>query len=111
MKPLNLFALASLTLAAIPFAAVHAEGDPALGRQLAYTCTGCHGIEGYKNAYPQYHVPRIAGQNYEYLLSALIAYQKGERVHPTMQAQAESFSETDLQNLAAFIASAGKVTK
>lgn len=111
MKQLHLRALISFALAAIPFTAVHAEGDPALGRQLAYTCTGCHGIAGYKNAYPQYHVPRIAGQNYDYLLAALIAYQKGERAHPTMQAQAQSFSETDLQNLAAFIASAGKVTK
>lgn len=111
MKPLNALALASLALASLPFAAAHAEGDPVLGRQLAYTCTGCHGIEGYKNAYPQYHVPRIAGQNYDYLLAALIAYQKGERAHPTMQAQAASFSQTDLQNLAAFIASAGKAKK
>src|SRR3546814_4157998 len=79
MKQLNALAVASLVLAATPFAAAHAEGDPALGRQLAYTCTGCHGIAGYKNAYPQYHVPRIAGQNYEYLLAALTAYKNGER--------------------------------
>ncbi|KAG0747623.1 hypothetical protein G6F24_015519 [Rhizopus arrhizus] len=32
------------------------------GRVLAYTCQGCHGITGYKNAYPSYRVPKIGGQ-------------------------------------------------
>ena len=33
-------------------------GDAARGKPLTYTCQGCHGITGYKNAYPNYHVPR-----------------------------------------------------
>ena len=91
--------------------AAHAAGDPDKGKQLAYTCTGCHGIEGYKNAYPNYHVPRIAGQNYDYLLAALTAYKKGERNHPTMRAQAQSFTDEDIQNLAAFISGAKATEK
>lgn len=87
-------------------AGVSAKGDVESGKQLAYTCTGCHGITGYKNAYPFYHVPRIAGQNYTYLLNALKSYQAGERLHPTMQAQAESFSDQDLDDLATFLAQA-----
>lgn len=80
-------------------------GDAARGRQLVYTCQGCHGVEGYKNAYPNYHVPKIGGQTESYLVAALTAYSKGERRHPTMQAQAESFSDQDIADIAAFLSS------
>lgn len=85
--------------------AQESEGDPAEGRIKAYTCVGCHGIEGWKNAYPNYHVPRIGGQNYEYIVSALTEYKKGERSHPTMRAQGESLSEADIKDIAAFLSS------
>ena len=78
-------------------------GDPARGRMLTYTCQGCHGVEGYKNAYPNFHVPKIGGQSAQYLQNALTAYQQGSRKHPTMQAQAESFSEQDIADIAAFL--------
>jgi len=80
-------------------------GDAARGRQLVYTCQGCHGVEGYKNAYPNYHVPKIGGQTESYLIVALTAYGKGERKHPTMQAQAESFSDQDIADIAAYLSS------
>ncbi|WP_313139928.1 c-type cytochrome, partial [Stenotrophomonas sp.] len=57
------------------------------GRVLAYTCQGCHGITGYKNAYPSYRVPKIGGQSQQYLTQALTEYRQGKRRHPTMQAQ------------------------
>jgi len=81
------------------------KGDPAKGKDLAYTCQGCHGITGYKNAYPNYHVPMIAGQSEQYLHNALMDYKAGKRKHPTMQAQAQSFSDQDLANLAAYLSS------
>ncbi|MDC8015206.1 c-type cytochrome [Tahibacter soli] len=97
--------LASL-LAATAFAStVHAAGDKEAGRTKVYTCAGCHGVPGYKNAYPNYHVPRIAGQNYEYLVSALAGYKKGEREHPTMRAQGESLSQQDIEDISAYLAS------
>ena len=80
-----------------------AAGDPVAGKDLTYTCSGCHGIEQYKNAYPQYNVPKISGQNYEYLVAALMGYKTGERTHPTMQAQATSYSDADIENIAAFL--------
>lgn len=80
-----------------------AKGDAQKGRSLAYTCTGCHGIPEYKNAYPSYHVPKIAGQNEGYLVSALNAYANGERSHPTMRAQAMSFSAQEIADIAAYI--------
>ena len=82
-----------------------AEGDVEAGRHKTYTCTGCHGIPGYRNVYPHYHVPKIAGQNSEYLIAALTAYQKGEREHPTMRAQAESFNAQDIEDIAAYLSS------
>ena len=86
-------------------APVLAKGDPAKGKTLAYTCTGCHGIAEYKNAYPSYRVPKIGGQNEQYIIAALTGYQKKERVHPTMQAQAQSFSDEDIANIAAYLSS------
>ena len=81
----------------------YASGDAQKGKYLAYTCTGCHGIKEYKNAYPSYHVPKIGGQNQAYIISALTAYAKGERNHPTMSAQAKSFSSQEIADIAAYI--------
>ena len=48
-----------------------AAGDVEAGAKLAYTCLGCHGIEGYRNAYPSFRVPKLGGQTEEYLAIAL----------------------------------------
>ena len=80
------------------------KGDATAGKQLTYTCQGCHGVIGYKNAYPSYHVPKLVGQSEQYLLNALTEYKKGTRKHPTMQAQAQSFSDQDIANIAAYLA-------
>nr|WP_250879203.1 cytochrome c [Luteibacter anthropi] len=88
--------------------AAHAEGNKANGRTLVYTCQGCHGIPGYSNAYPSYHVPHIAGQNEQYLVNALKAYKSGERTHPTMGAQAQSMSDQEIADIAAYLSSIAK---
>ena len=81
-----------------------ASGDYEAGKIKAYTCTGCHGIAGYKNTYPMYHVPRIGGQNQEYLVIALQGFKSGERVHSTMNLQAEALSEQDIRDIAVYLA-------
>ena len=86
-------------------AAAPAKGDAARGKELSYTCRGCHGVTGYRNVYPHYHVPRLAGQSEAYLAAALTGYRDGTRKHPTMQAQAQSFSEQDIADVAAYLAS------
>ncbi len=90
---------------AAPAAAAKAAGDASKGKTLTYTCQGCHGITGYKNAYPSFHVPRIGGQSAEYLTQALTEYREGKRKHPTMQAQAQSFSAQDIADISAYISS------
>jgi len=87
--------------AAPPAAA--SSGNAATGRTLAYTCQGCHGITGYKNAYPSYRVPKIGGQSAQYLTQALTEYREGKRKHPTMQAQSMSFSQQDIADLSAYL--------
>ena len=90
---------------ATPPAPAALTGDLARGKELTYTCQGCHGVTGYRNAYPNFHVPRIGGQAPQYLINALTEYQQGTRMHPTMQAQARSFSAQDIADIAAYISS------
>lgn len=90
---------------AAPPAPAAIAGDATRGKGLTYTCRGCHGITGYKNAYPSYHVPKLGGQSETYLHNALQEYRANKRKHPTMQAQAQSFSEQDIADIAAYLAS------
>ena len=70
-------------------------------------CTGCHGISGYKTAFPDvYHVPKIAGQQATYLVNALKAYKSGERSHPSMRAVAATLTDEDMKKLADYYAGA-----
>ncbi|MEO6227374.1 MAG: c-type cytochrome [Thermomonas sp.] len=88
-----------------PAAPAALVGDASRGKSLTYTCRGCHGLIGYKNAYPSYHVPKIGGQSQVYLNNALHEYRQGKRKHPTMQAQAESFSEQDIADITTYLSS------
>lgn len=100
LPPFAIFAIC-----AVLAGAAQAAGDPAAGKTKFATCTGCHAIPGYTNAYPTYHVPRLGGQHADYVVAALKAYQAGERQHPTMHANAFSLDEQDMQDIAAYLAS------
>src|SRR5689334_6645681 len=97
-------ALGALTSAFAQAQDASAAGNPERGRELSYTCLGCHGIQDYKNAYPNYRVPKLEGQHPEYLVIALKAYRSGERSHLTMHSQASSLSDQDMADIAAFFA-------
>ena len=100
--------IAPLLLAATLFAQpAFAEGDVAAGKELGYTCLGCHGIEGYRNAYPSYRVPKLGGQKAGYLEIALKGYRDGTREHPTMAAQSTSLTDQEIADVSAYLASIG----
>jgi cytochrome c553 len=80
------------------------QGNPQRGKAISYTCLGCHGIEGYKNAYPNYSVPKLEGQHAEYLAAALQGYRGGDRSHLTMHSQASTLSDQDIADIAAYFA-------
>ncbi|MBS0308639.1 MAG: cytochrome c [Proteobacteria bacterium] len=78
-------------------------GDAKAASNKVAMCIGCHGIPGYKTTFPEvYQVPMLGGQSAKYLESALKAYQKGERNHPTMHGIAASLSDQDIADLAAY---------
>ena len=80
------------------------KGDPQRGKALSYTCLGCHGIDGYKNAYPNYSVPELEGQHPEYLEAALKEYRDGDRAHLTMHSQASTLSDQDVADVVSYFA-------
>ncbi len=84
-------------------------GDAKAGATKIAMCIGCHGIKGYQASFPEvYKVPKISGQNAAYIVSALNAYQKGERKHPTMRSIAASLSAQDMADMAAYYEAHGK---
>lgn len=95
----------SLLLVAPSAQAQAVAGDPAKGREKVQMCQGCHGIEGWRTAFPEvYKVPRLAGQHEAYLVRSLQAYKNGERSHPSMKAIAATLSDQDMADLAAYYA-------
>ncbi|MBU6379341.1 MAG: c-type cytochrome [Gammaproteobacteria bacterium] len=99
-----LVALSLVAAMAVPSAFAQSAGNAERGAKLAYTCLGCHGIPNYKNAYPNYRVPKLRGQHPEYLVIALQAYKSGERSHATMHANAASWTDEQFADIAAFLA-------
>ena len=99
--------VAGFALAASAFAAFAQKpapvGDPKEAHKKIAMCEGCHGIPGYKTAYPEvYHVPKLGGQQAAYIIAALNAYKSGQRSHPSMRGIAASLSEKDILDLAAY---------
>src|ERR1700721_534170 len=101
--------LASTVLSLSWSLGAHAAGNPADGEKKFYTCYGCHGVVNYKNAYPDYSVPKLRHQNSGYLIAALQEYRDGTRPHATMHAQAASLSDQDIEDIAAYLQGADAV--
>jgi cytochrome c553 len=87
-------------------ASAQAAGNAAEGKKKTAMCEGCHGIPGWKTAFPEvYHVPHLGGQHAKYIVAALQAYKKGERPNQTMQSIAAQLTDQDMKDLAAYYAS------
>ncbi len=105
----TIFALAvsSVTVASL---AQDIKGDAKAGEAKNAMCIGCHGIKGYQSSFPEvYKVPMISGQSAGYVASALNEYKKGARKFPTMRAIADSLSDQDIADLAAYYSTNGLV--
>jgi cytochrome c553 len=99
--------IALLALAGIANIAAAAEvvGNAKAAEYKVSMCIGCHGIPGYKTTFPEvYQVPAIGGQSAKYIESALHAYQKGDRKHPSMRGIAAGLSDQDIADVAAYYA-------
>ncbi|HET9653191.1 MAG TPA: c-type cytochrome [Usitatibacter sp.] len=101
--------LAAVSLAATTLGA-HAAGDAAAGKNKTYQCQGCHGIPGWKTAFPEvYQVPKLGGQNADYIVAALKGYKSGERDFATMRAIASTLSDQDMEDIAAYYSGGARV--
>ena len=105
----SIITLAVASVTAFSVQAQEVKGDAKAAEQKIAMCIGCHGIKGYQASFPEvYKVPMISGQNAKYIVNALNAYKKGERKHPTMRGIAESLSDQDIADVAAYYEQHGK---
>jgi cytochrome c553 len=112
MKKLFLSMPALLVACVTAFSANAQEvkGDAKAGQGKVAMCIGCHGIKGYQASFPEiYKVPMISGQGAKYIVSALNAYKKGDRKHPTMRGIADSLNDQDMADVAAYYEASGAV--
>jgi cytochrome c553 len=69
-------------------------------KKAEQVCAGCHGPAGNKPVMAD--TPRLAGQQYDYLMQALAAYRKGSRQNPIMSAMAQPLTEQEIRELALY---------
>ena len=69
--------------------------------RLIPACTACHGPNGAGNGPAKY--PSLRGQHAAYTELQLLAYKKGARKHPMMQAIAQKLSDEDIKILSSYI--------
>jgi cytochrome c553 len=77
------------------------SGKQAAGKVAAAPCAGCHGDQGVSG---NPATPSLAGQDAQYLATALQAYKDGSRKEQTMQGLAAPLDDRVIKDLAAFYA-------
>jgi cytochrome subunit of sulfide dehydrogenase len=94
--------IASAALAAGLAASAQAQ-DPNYARNIAATCTPCHGTEGRSvGGIP----PSLAGQSKDYLLQALKDFKEGKRAGTTIMHQhAKGYTDQQLELIAGYFSS------
>jgi cytochrome c553 len=89
--------------------AAFAGGDASRGAELTkkYNCASCHGADYKTPIDPSY--PKLAGQHADYLVHALTAYKRGDKVYgrnnPIMAGMAQPLSDRDMADIAAYLQS------
>jgi cytochrome c553 len=78
-----------------------AFGDPAAGEPLTARCGGCHGADGVS---ADSATPTLAGQDPQYLVSAIKAYRDKSRHHDVMR---DKNTDKEIEDIAAFYAAQG----
>lgn len=94
--------LAALFLTGV--SAVHAQTTARPGGEKTASCEQCHGVRG--AAPVQGLIPKLCGQNVEYLEAALIHFQDGRRPQPIMHATTTQLPKDILKQLAVYFANA-----
>lgn len=77
-------------------------GDVAAGKAKFAVCAGCHGPTGAGNLTAGY--PALTGKTAEFVAQQLKLFKSGDRSNATMMAMTAPLSDTDIENVAAYIA-------
>ena len=87
-----------------------AANDDAGKKKADEACAACHGPEGNKPATAE--TPRLAGQQYDYLVQVLTEYHSGKRNNAIMTAMAKPLTEKEIRDLAVYFSEQpGLITK
>jgi len=78
-----------------------AVGNQEAGKTAAAACAGCHGNQGVST---NPAAPSLAGQDAQYLATALQAYKHGSRGDATMKGLAAALDDRAMKDMAAFYA-------
>ena len=111
MKRINQLTLAAVAalLGLAMLTPAQAAGNVARGQQKAtQACAACHAVNGDWNKTLQPEYPKLAGQHYDYLVTALIAYKQADksvigRKNAVMAPMAAALSKQEIEDLAAFL--------
>ena len=76
--------------------------DLAAGKAKYAICAGCHGPTGGGNEAMKY--PKLTGRDAAFVREQLDAFRTGKRDNATMKVMTAGLSESDMDNLAAYIA-------
>ena len=79
-----------------------AQGDPAAGQVKSALCATCHGAEGNSEISIN---PKLAGQNFNYIVKQLKDYKSGNRVNATMAAMVAALTDQDILDISAWYSS------
>ncbi|GIZ10798.1 cytochrome c [Pseudomonas sp. NCCP-436] len=79
-----------------------AAGDAEAGQGKVAVCGACHGVDGNS---PAPNFPKLAGQGERYLLKQMHDIKSGARPVIEMTGMLDSFSDQDLEDIAAYFAS------
>lgn len=77
------------------------HGDPQLGKVLAKSCAGCHGLDGNS---PNPAVPSLSGQHEDYLFKATRDYRNGRRRNRVMREAVALLTDQQIRDLSAHFA-------
>jgi len=98
MRTIHLLCIA--TAWSLASAMVSAANDEAGKKKAAEACAACHGPEGAKPVTPD--TPRLAGQQYDYLVQVLTEYREGKRDNAVMTAMAKQLTASEIRDLASY---------
>ncbi|MCA0406535.1 MAG: c-type cytochrome [Proteobacteria bacterium] len=90
-----------LLLAALVLVAAQPAFAQGKQRDLILQCMACHGDDGIAK---DKDVPHLAGQNYEYLLNQMKAFQSGKRPHKEMKVMSRRMDESEMAEIADYYA-------